>query len=208
MKTIIATENCIFVIEKSGNRMNFNEYMDEIDFSEFRKLFSEKEKSVEIKKKDYFVQQNEPCKYVGFIESGIFRYTRIDSEGKEHIVGYSFAGDFVCDYPSFIKHSHSLTNIQAVTDSTIYLLSIKELNDYLETDKDTQRFGRLVAEELFIEMYRRLLGFYCDTAERRYMALLQRYPDLLQYITLKEIASFLSITPETLSHIRKKLRNK
>ena len=58
--------------------VNFNEYINEIDFSEFKKHFLEKGKSIEIKKKDYFVRQNEPCKYVGFVESGIFRYTRID----------------------------------------------------------------------------------------------------------------------------------
>ena len=105
--------------------VHFNEYMNVIDFSEFRKLFLEKGKSIEIKKKDYFVRQDEPCKQIGFIESGLFRYTRIDSEGKEHVVGYSFTNDFVCDYPGLIKQTGALTNVQAVTDSTIYLLSIK-----------------------------------------------------------------------------------
>lgn len=185
---------------------NFNEYMNVIDFSEFRKLFLEKGKSIEIKKKDYFVRQNEASKYVGLVESGTIRYTRISTDGKEHIVGYSFTGDFVCDYPSLIKNSNSLTNVQAVTDCTVYLLSLKELSDYWETNMDTQRFGRLVAEEIFIEMYQRLLGFYCDTAKQRYIALLQRCPNLLQYISLKEIASFLGVTPETVSHIRKKLK--
>ncbi len=180
--------------------------MNVIDFSEFRKLFLEKGKPVKIKKKDYFVRQNESCKYVGFIESGIFRYTRIDSIGKNHIVGYSFTDDFVWDYPSLIKKSNSLSNAQAITDCRVYLLSIKELNNYWEISMDTQRFGRLIAEEMFVEMYGRLLDFYCDTAEQRYIALLQRCPNLLQYITLKEIASFLGVTPETISHIRRKLR--
>ncbi|MBC8616913.1 Crp/Fnr family transcriptional regulator [Parabacteroides faecis] len=188
--------------------MNFNKYINEIDFSEVRKLFLNKGESIDIKKKDYFVRQNEPCKYVGLIQNGIFRYTCIDNEGNEHIVGYSFAKDFVCDYPSLIKNSNSLTNTQSVTDSTVYILSIKELNDYWETNMDTQRFGKLVAEELLIEMYQRLLGFYCETAEQRYIALLQRCPDLPLYITLKEIASFLGVTPETVSHIRRKLRQK
>lgn len=132
--------------------MNFNKYINEIDFSEVRKLFLNKGESIDIKKKDYFVQQNEPCKYVGLIQNGIFRYTCIDNEGNEHIVGYSFAKDFVCDYPSLIKNSNSLTNTQSVTDSTVYILSIKELNDYWETNMDTQRFGKLVAEELLIEI--------------------------------------------------------
>ena len=187
--------------------LNFNEYMNEIDFSELKKLFLKNGKSIEIKKKDYFVRQNEPCKHVGLVEGGIFRYTRIDNAGSEHIVGYSFAEDFVCDYPSFIKHSGALTNIQAITDCSVSMLSMKELNDYWETNMETQRFGRLVTEEMFIEMYGRLLGFYCDTAEQRYIALLERCPNLPQYISLKEIASFLGVTPETVSHIRKKLRS-
>lgn len=188
--------------------VNFNEYMNEIDFSGFKKLFLENGKSIEFKKKDYFVRQNEPCKYVGFVQSGVFRYTRIDDEGDEPIVGYSFTDDFVCDYPSLIKHSGSLTNIQAVTDCSVYMLSMKELNDYWETNMDTQRFGRLVAEEIFIAQYKRLLDLYCDNAEQRYISLLKRCPNLPQYITLKEIASFIGVTPETVSNIRRKLRQK
>lgn len=188
--------------------VNFNEYMNEIDFSGFKNLFLEKGKSLEFKKKDYFVRQNEPCKYVGFVQSGIFRYTRINNEGDEHIVGYSFTDNFVCDYPSLIKRLGSLTNIQAITDCAVFVLSTKELTDYWETNMNTQRFGRMVAEEHFVEIYRRLLDFYCNTPEQRYTSLLDRCPDLPQYITLKEIASFLGVTPETVSHIRRKLLQK
>lgn len=187
---------------------NFNEYMNEIDFTEFKKLFLEKGKLIEIKKKEYFVRQNESSKFIGLVENGIFRYTRIDNEGNEPIVGYSFTGDYVCDYPSLIKQSTSLTYIQAVTDCSVYVLSEKELSDFWEINMATQRFGRLVAEELFISQYKRLLDFYCDTSEQRYVKLLQRCPNLPQYITLKEIASFIGVTPETVSNIRRKLRQR
>lgn len=188
--------------------VNFNEYLNEIDFSEIRKLCLEKGKPVEIKKKDYFIRQGELSKCSGFIESGIFRYTRIGSDGDEHIVGYSFQNDYVCDYTALMKKSHSSINAQAVTDCKIYSLSANDLFDYWEYNKDTQRLGRLVAEELLAQMYQRLLDFYCDTPEQRYIALLQRCPNLPQYITLKEIASFLGVTPETVSHIRRKLLKK
>ena len=188
--------------------LNFNEYMNEIDYSVFKKLFLEKGKLIEFKKKDYFVRQNEPCKYVGLVQSGILKYTRIDNDGNESIVEYSFTEDFVCDYPSFIKHSGSLTNIQTITDCSVYVISRQELNDYFETNMDTQRFGRLATEELYIEIYKRLLSFYSETPEQRYISLLKRCPNLPQYITLKEIASFLGVTPETVSHIRRKLLQK
>ena len=73
---------------------------------------------------------------------------------------------------------------------------------------DTQHLGRLATEEQFIEVYKQLLDFYCETPEQRYIALLERCPDLPQYIAIKEIASFLGVTPETVSHIRRKLRQK
>lgn len=188
--------------------INFNVFMNEIDFSELKKFFLEKGKSIEIKKKDYFVRQNEPCKFVGFVESGIFKHTRNNNDGNESVVDYSFTTDFVSDYPSFIKRSGALTSIQAVTDCSVYMISRQELNDYWETNMDTQRFGRLATEELYVEIYERLLSFYSSTPESRYIALLERCPNLPQYITLREIASFLGVTPETVSHIRRKLLQK
>lgn len=188
--------------------MSFNEYMGEIDFSDLRQMFLKTGKLVKLKKADFFIRQDYPCKYIGFIESGAFRYSRVDGNGKEHIVGYSFVEDFVCDYPSIIKKTNSFANAQAVTDSVVYVISVNDLNDYWDTNMVNQRFGRIVAEHMFVEMYGRLLGFYCDNAEQRYVKLLERCPNLPRYITLKEIASFLAVTPETISHIRRKIKQK
>lgn len=96
-------------------------------------------------------------------------------------------------------------NIQASTDCEVYLLSLNRLNQFWETDMNTQRLGRRIAETMFAEIYQRLLGFYCDTPEQRYQALMKRCPDLQGKLSLKEIAHFLGITPETLSRIRKKI---
>ena len=82
--------------------------------------------------------------------------------------------------------------------------SLSKLNQFWETDMETQRLGRRIAETMFAEIYQRLLGFYCDTPEQRYQTLMKRCPDLQELITLKEIALFLGVTPETLSRIRKK----
>ena len=96
-------------------------------------------------------------------------------------------------------------NIQASTNCEVYLLSLNRLNQFWETDMNTQRLGRRIAETMFAEIYQRLLGFYCDTPEQRYQALMKRCPDLQEKLSLKEIAHFLGITPETLSRIRKKI---
>ena len=94
-------------------------------------------------------------------------------------------------YPSLINKTAATVNIQATTDCEIYLLPLSELNQFWETDMDTQRLGRYIAETMFAEIYQRLLGFYCDSPEQRYQALMKRCPNLQELITLKEIALFL-----------------
>ena len=167
-----------------------------VDTARLEKLFLEKGTLKVLKKNEYMVRQNDKTNHIGFVTSGTFRLTRIDTNGNEWIVGYSFENDFVCD------------SIKATTDCEVYLLPLSELNQFWETDMETQRLGRRIAETMFAEIYQRLLRFYCDTPEQRYQALMKRCPDLQERISLKEIALFLGVTPETLSRIRKKQQQK
>ncbi|MCS2224070.1 Crp/Fnr family transcriptional regulator [Bacteroides fragilis] len=183
----------------------FNVEKEILDTSELERLFLREGIFTTIKRNEYLIRQNEMTNQIGFVVSGIFRLSRIDVNGNEWIIGYSFKNDFVCDYPSFINKMGATVNIQASTDCEVYLLSLNRLNQFWETDMNTQRLGRRIAETMFAEIYQRLLGFYCDTPEQRYQALMKRCPDLQGKLSLKEIAHFLGITPETLSRIRKKI---
>ena len=80
------------------------------------------------------------------VTSGIFRLTRIDTNENEWIVDYSFENDFVCDYPSLINRTDATVSIQATTDCEVYFLSLSKLNQFWETDMETQRLGRRIAE--------------------------------------------------------------
>ena len=179
-----------------------------VDTARLEKLFLEKGTLKVLKKNEYMVRQNDKTNHIGFVTSGTFRLTRIDTNGNEWIVGYSFENDFVCDYPSLINRTSATVSIKATTDCEVYLLPLSELNQFWETDMETQRLGRRIAETMFAEIYQRLLRFYCDTPEQRYQALMKRCPDLQERISLKEIALFLGVTPETLSRIRKKQQQK
>ncbi len=192
---------------KAFNMDKFNAN-ESVDATRLEKLFLESGTPKILRKNEYMVRQNDKTNHIGFVTSGVFRLTRIDTNGNEWIVGYSFKNDFVCDYPSLINRTGATVSIQATTDCEVYLLPLSELNQFWETDMETQRLGRRIAETMFAEIYQRLLGFYCDTPEQRYQALMKRCPDLQERISLKEIALFLGVTPETLSRIRKKQQQK
>lgn len=149
---------------------------------------------------------NAPSLCAGWVDKGYFRYIYIGEDGREHIVGYSFTGEFVCDYSSFMKQGLALVSIQAINDCLVHTLPYNDIISFLETNSDTQRFGRQMSETMFSDIYKRLLGFYCSTPEQRYSELMQRCPNLKEKISLREIASFLGVTPETVSHIRRRLR--
>ena len=117
-----------------------------------------------------------------------------------------FAGEYVGDYPQCIKKEKAIVSIQATTDSLIYYASAQEITNFFSTDKSTQELEKILAEELFVQTYKRLLDIYCKTPTELYVDLVRRYPDFLNYITLREIASFLRVTPETISHIRKNIK--
>lgn len=185
-----------------------NEYsLSQTDLSELKTFILQNGTLRQIAKKDYLVRQNENCLFVGFITEGMFRYTRTDSIGKEHIIGYSFKDDFVSEYSASLCQRPSLANIQAIKDSTVYLVRHAELERFWKLSAEHQRLGRIVAEQLFAMTYRRLIDSYCSTPEERYKDLMIRYPNLKEMIPLKEIASFIGVTPETVSSIRRKLLN-
>ena len=189
---------------------NFNQkFAEHPELSVFKEFFLSHVKSKEIKKKEYLVEQSSVAKYVAYVVEGFFRYTRIDNRGNEHIVGYVFKGEYVGDYASLIKKDiTSLVTVQAVTDCKIYYVPLEEVRKFFNTNEDAQIAGRVLAEELFMVAYTRLLDFYCKNTEELYMDLTERCPDFQNYITLKEMASFLQVTPETISHIRNSINKK
>lgn len=161
-----------------------------------------------VHKKEYLLKQNDVNSCIGFISKGMFRYTRIDNIGNEHIVGYSFEKEFVGEYAANLCNRESLVNIQAITDSDVYIIKYADMIKLWNSSMEYQRLGRIVAEQLFVMTYRRLIDSYCCTPEERYIDLMKRYPNLKELIPLKEIASFIGITPETLSNIRRRLLKK
>nr|WP_320038915.1 Crp/Fnr family transcriptional regulator [uncultured Bacteroides sp.] len=179
-------------------------HMELEGIAELRQLFISKGNTREYIKNEFFMQRGQKHNHLGFILKGGFRYLGYTSEGNEQIIGYSFENDFVASYSSFQTQQPSNIDAQAISNSTVLLLTYEDIKAFY----DNCGFADLrskVAETLLNDSNNRLLSLYCDSAEERYQNLIKNYPDILNLVSLKEIASLIKIRPETLSRIRRRL---
>lgn len=157
-----------------------------------------------IAKKGFYIKKGEVCKDVSFINKGAFRaYYLVD--GKEVTSYFAFENDYVTDYESFLLNKPSLQCIQAVEDAELLVLPHDKMQALYSTGSNSERYGRLVAENLFVMVYQQKNEFILYNPEERYIHLLSQQPDLFQRVPQVHIASLLGITPETLSRIRKRM---
>ena len=143
-------------------------------------------------------------RYLSFITSGIggaFAYR----DGHEVCLDFSIENQFFGDYASFILQKSSPIFTLAVEPLELYSIGFDDLQKLYNSSPDGIRMARAAAEVLFIESQTRQLDLLTKTAEERYRELFVQYPDLLLRIPQKHIASWLGITPESLSRIRKAL---
>ena len=159
-----------------------------------------------IKKKEIFSIQGKKNLKGAYIKSGAFRYTRSDDKGNEHIIGYAFPHEFLGSLDTWINpDQQSPVTIEAICDSEIYDITYPAVKQFFNTNMETLYIRCILAERSYSVIYHRLLDSYCKNAEELYLDLLNRCPDIQEYFSLKEIACFLLVTPETISRIRRGL---
>lgn len=184
----------------------FNTYISGIDAEYFKSLCLKYGEMRIYKKGDYLVRIGEVYPCWGYIQCGIIKYTCYNvTEDKTYNVGFSFSGEFVADYPNCLYHVRSELNIQAVSQCKIWICSSDVLIHSFEENQQNQYMARIAAENLFLQSYARYLDFYRLTPEERYRKLIAQCPELFNLVPLKEIASYLKVTPTHLSRIRKKM---
>jgi CRP-like cAMP-binding protein len=155
-------------------------------------------------KNEFILTQGKVCDFVAFIKKGVFRgFYSVD--GQEYSKQFFFEGGFCTDYVSFLTEKKSLTYLQAVEDSTVIFFEKKDIDVMYKTIPNFVNFGKLLAENLFIKVCDIKASFILNTPEERYANLLKERPSVIQRIPQYMIASYLGITPEALSRIRKRL---
>ncbi len=181
---------------------NFNSFIDKLDMDLWHEICAKNGKLCHYKKGEFFVQQGDVIRYMGIVKEGYFKYVVTDSKGNEHITGLALPGTFVGDYLSTTKKIPCMTSIIAATNVEVLVcdreIVYKIFNEYRE-------LHQLFSDSLFHNCYTEYLNTHRLSPKERYIALLKRCPDILQNISIKEIASYLNITPTYLSRIRKEI---
>ncbi|MCY1633791.1 Crp/Fnr family transcriptional regulator [Marinifilum sp. D737] len=158
-----------------------------------------------LKKREHFVKAGEHCSNVLFTNSGYLRFYHLSENGNEITSDFYFAPSFITSYTSFITKSQSLVSVQAMQDMEVLEFSREDIYKLYAKYSTVQTIGRMIAEQVAINSERHLFLLLGQSAETRYKELMEKYPQHIQSIPLQYIASYLGITKESLSRIRKSI---
>lgn len=171
-------------------------------------LIGTQERRLSFKAGEYLLQSGEICRNAFYVEQGLLRYFSIDSKGKEHILQFAPEGWFISDRESALSKKPSEYYIEALEDSQVVVIEDDYLRDLAEKYHAFAPFYYKLLQRHIRSLQNRVNQLLSFTAEERYLDLIRIYPDIQMRVPQMMIASYLGITPETLSRVRKEIANK
>ncbi|WP_119793486.1 MULTISPECIES: Crp/Fnr family transcriptional regulator [Flavobacterium] len=157
-----------------------------------------------LSKKEYWLQEGKRCQHIAFVKSGKMRMFYHDNEGNEVTCFFIGAGTFITSYGSFLTNHPAYENIIAIEDTELLIIEKTALEKLSESIPKIHILRRIIAEHFFLVLENRIRMMQSQNAEERYELFAKEHPELLTTIPLHHIASFLGITPQHLSRLRKK----
>lgn len=182
---------------------NISRYID-LSEEEFRK-FTVPFQLKSFGKKETVLKEGDYCLFEGFVLSGCFKVYYLNENGFEQTLYFAVEEWWITDIDSLINHVPSILNIEALYDSEVLMISKKDKENLYETMPQIEKLFRIMNQQSSVALQRRILSLTGKTADKRYVEFLQKYPGLEQKLTQQQVASYLGITHELLSKIRKKM---
>lgn len=198
--------NISLLIEQSINIIDYS--FQEFRFSrEEQKLLCNYFKPFEIKKNEFIIKIGDLEKYIYFIEKGALRYwTQINEENTEKEISFWFSlpGEFASSYFSFKYNRPSAINIQALAKSYIWKINKQNFLSLSEYSSNISKIIRVVLEDLLIRRMNHEIDLLGLSGEEKYQKILRQNKELIENVPLKYLASYIALTPQRLSHLRKR----
>lgn len=162
-------------------------------------------KSRDLKRKQHLLSAGDVCHYYAFVLSGCLRMYSIDNDGREHSVLFATEGYWIADLASFHHTRPSYFYIEAVEPTKVILLHREDLVKLWSKYRIFDRYFRVITEEAYCDLQMRLIFRNSVDVEQRYQIFREQYPHLVSRLPAVQIASYLGITPEFLSKIKKRM---
>ena len=174
-----------------------------LDLKTLREFCKREGEAVIYRKGDQLEREGDPARWLAYVESGCFKYVKYGvSDDRPHITWFSFEGEFVVDYPTFLYGRPAQTTIEAMMPGRVIRVTGQQLEQFFDQSKETMKLRAVIAEHILSQFRSRYLDLHCTTARERYDLLMQRCPGIVDLLDLQDIASFLNVTPKTISMIR------
>lgn len=161
-----------------------------------------------IPKKTTILTEGQPCHQLSYIHSGALRSYCLDKNGKESTIMFAIADWWLTDMYCFLNETPSMTFIETIEDSSILTLNKKDFDHLFTAIPKFERFFRILLQNAYTREQLRTIENLTLDAEERYPRFMNKYPQIVSKLTQKQIASYLGITPEHLSVIRKNYRDR
>ena len=188
-----------------------------LDLETLREFCEREGEAVVYRKGDQLEREGDPARWLAFVTEGCFKYVthgiserlrvgdRRSGIDRAHITWFSFEGEFVVDYPTFLYGRPAQTTIEAMMPSRVIRVTGQQLEQFFDQSKETMKLRAVIAEHILSQFRSRYLDLHCATPRKRYELLLQHCPGIVEHLPLNAISSFLCITPQMLSRIRKEI---
>lgn len=187
-----------YIIRKSSLQLSEGE----------KKLIRDAFKVKRLRKRQYLLQEGDVCKYMAFILKGAGRMYTVNSSGQENVIRLAVESWWLGDYESYNLNSPSIYNIEMTEDSEVLLVSNESMQELTNRVPAMAKMIKEIDRNSTIATQRRIQSAISLGAEERYDQMLKTYPDFIRRFPQTMIASYLGISPETLSRIRKNLLHK
>jgi CRP-like cAMP-binding protein len=182
---------------------NLNRYskISEADFSQISAVLTKRF----VKKKRALISEGDTCRYIFFVEKGIMRSFSTDKDGGEHVMQLAIEDHWIADLSSFITQTAGTLTVEAIEDSEVLLLPYAAIDQLCERLPQLEKYFRRLYQSAYVSMQQRYNGVQSKPAKERYELLIRDNPKFAARIPLIHIASYLGITAESLSRIRKQV---
>ena len=151
------------------------------------------------------MQEGDECKNIAFVEKGALREYSVDDKGNEHILQFALEGWVISDLYSFMTGEPATYNIDALEDCELVLITQQAQEEIMKRVPKYETFNRMQITGAYLAMQKRITAMISHSLEDRYLEFTRIYPDIVQRVPQHMIASYLGLTPETLSRVRRKL---